>query len=166
MPQANKPSATPSLPGAMARRTDGGPASKQAVRYAAGEPGAEDFAALQGQAAMAKTPDARPMDASALAAAAQGGQSQQQQGQGPTAMPLDMPSQLPGQPVTHGADAGPGAGSDSLILPKPVDPRQAEGAALIQRYLPDLQAALQIPGVPDSYRQFVNYLAKNARAGQ
>lgn len=163
MPQANKPSATPSLPGAAARRTDGGPASKQAVRYAAGEPGAEDFAALQGQAAMAKTPDARPMGASAIAAAAQGGQPQQQQGQGPTAMPLDMPSQLPGQPVTHGADAGPGAGSDSLILPKPSDQRQQEVSALVARYLPDLQAATNLPGVPDSYRKFVNYLTKQAR---
>ena len=166
MPQANKPSATPSLPGAMARRTDGGPASKQAVRYAAGEPGAEDFAALQGQAPMSKAPEAKPMGASAIAQAAQSSQQQPMQGQGPSAIPLDAPSQLPGQPVTHGANAGPGAGPESLILPGPTDPRQAEGNALIQKYLPDLQAALHIPGVPDSYRQFVNYLAKNARANQ
>lgn len=120
MPQANKPSATPSLPGANASRTDGGPASKQAVRYAAGEPGAEDFAALQGQAAMAKTPDAKPMPKSAITqAVSQNGQSvQQQPTQNPVQpVPLGAPSQYPTQPVTHGADAGAGSGSEALILP-------------------------------------------------
>ena len=70
-----KPGTTPSLPGAMSTRTDGGPASKQAIRYAAGEPGAEDFVNLQRQAALAKTPGAKSMTPSQVAqAASQGGE--------------------------------------------------------------------------------------------
>ena len=119
------PSATPSLPGAMASRTDGGPASRQAVRYAAGEPGAEDFANLQGQAPMAKTPDSKKMAPSQIAQAGMQAQQQQPMQQQPmsnpsTATPLDVMSQYPTQPVTHGADAGAGAGSESLILPNPI----------------------------------------------
>ena len=160
------PGTTPSLPGAMSTRTDGGPASKQAIRYAAGERGAEDFVNLQRQAPLAKTSGAKGMAPSQIAAAAeQGGQqsAMPEQAQGPQVMPLDMPSQLPGQPVTHGADAGPGADSSALILPKPSDQRQQEVGALVARYLPDLQAATNIPGVPDSYRKFVNYLSKQAQ---
>lgn len=157
MPQANKPSATPSLPGAMARRTDGGPASKQAVRYAAGEPGSEDFAALQGQADMAKTPEAKPMPQSAITqAAAQGNQQggQQQPMQNPVQpIPLGAPSQYPTQPVTHGADAGAGAGSEALILP---DNSQAQ-------YQTALQLFQQMASQPNASAA-IKYLAQ--RSGQ
>ena len=53
MPQAEKPSTTPSLPGALSRRTDGGVASKQAQRYISGMPNygdGQDMANLQAQA--------------------------------------------------------------------------------------------------------------------
>jgi hypothetical protein len=150
----------------MSTRTDGGPASKQAIRYAAGEPGAEDFVNLQRQAALAKTPGAKGMTPSQVAqAASQSGQqsAMPQMGQSPQAIPLDVPSQFPNEPVTNGSPSGPGAGPEALILPKPTDQRQQEVSALVSRYLPDLQAATNIPGVPDSYRKFVNYLSKQAR---
>jgi len=167
MPQANKPAMT-SGPGALSRRTDGGPASKQAQRYISGMPNygdGQELANLQASAPMAQGQSAKPMPQAAIAAAAQaGGQSAMPQpAQGPQATPLDVPSQMPGQPVTHGADAGPGADSSALILPKPTDQRQQEVSALVSRYLPDLQAATNIPGVPDSYRKFVNYLTKQAQ---
>lgn len=167
MPQANKPAMT-SGPGALSRRTDGGPASKQAQRYISGMPNygdGQELANLQASAPMAQGQNAKPMSQSTIAAAAQqGGQSAMPQpAQGPSAVPLDVPSQMPGQPVTHGADAGPGANSSTLILPKPTDQRQQEVSALVSRYLPDLQAATNIPGVPDSYRKFVNYLSKQAQ---
>lgn len=162
MPQANKPATTPSLPGAKSTRTDGGPASKQAIRYAAGEPGAEDFVNLQRQAPLSKTQGVKPMPASQIAA--DGAQPQQPMAaQGPQVTPLDASSQFPDQPVTNGSAAGPGAGPEALILPKPMDTRQQEVSALIARYLPDLQAATNIPGVPDSYRRFVSYLLKQAQ---
>ena len=163
MPQAAKP-AISSGPGAMSRRTDGGPASKQAIRYAAGEPGAEDFVNLQRQAPMAKAEQAKPMSSSDIAASAQqGGQGQAMQQQGPQAIPLGAPSQRPNEPVTNGAAAGPGAGPEALVLPKPIDPRQQEVQNIITKYLPDLQAATNIPGVPDSYRSFVNYLTRQVK---
>jgi hypothetical protein len=125
MPQAEKPAMT-SGPGAQSRRTDGGPASKQALRYVSGMPNYGDgqqLMDLQASAPMASTPSAKPMPASQIAqAAAQGAQGAQQPAQQPMQnpiqpIPLDAPSQYPTQPVTHGADAGPGAGSEALILP-------------------------------------------------
>jgi hypothetical protein len=67
---------------------------------------------------------------------------------------------LPNEPVTNGAAMGAGAGPEALVLPQPVDPRQQEVNDLIKRYLPDLQDATGIPGVPNSYISFVNYLIK------
>lgn len=117
MPQANKPATTPSLPGRLATRTDGGVASKQAMRYVSGMPSygdGQDLMNLQAQAPMGATPDlSKPTAVSA------GGQPQQQ------TIPIDAPSQRPGEPVTHGAAAGPGAGPEALNLPA-----QAQNAGL------------------------------------
>ena len=152
-----KPGTTPSLPGAMSTRTDGGPASKQAIRYAAGEPGAEDFVNLQRQAPMAKTPGVKGMAPSQIeAAAAQSGQPMQQQmtqGNPVQSIPLGAPSQFPTQPVTHGANAGPGAGSESLILPD-----QTAG-----QYQSALQMFQQMAASPNASAA-LKYLAQ--RAGQ
>jgi hypothetical protein len=125
----------------------------------------QELANLQASAPMAQGQNAKPMPQAAIAAAAQaGGQpAMPMQGQGPQATPLDIPSQYPNEPVTNGSPSGPGAGTEALILPKPTDQRQQEVSALVSRYLPDLQAATNIPGVPDSYRKFVNYLSKQAQ---
>lgn len=153
-----KPGSTPSLPGAMSTRTDGGPASKQAIRYAAGEPGAEDFTNLQGQAAMSKTPDVKGMAPSQIRAAAeQGAQPNKQQAapmaNAPQPIPLGAPSQFPEQPVTHGASSGPGAGPESLILPD-----QTAG-----QYQSALQMFQQMAANPNASAA-LKYLAQ--RAGQ
>jgi hypothetical protein len=168
MPQAKKPAMT-SGPGALSRRTDGGPASKQAQRYISGMPNygdGQELANLQASAPMAQGQNAKPMPQAAIAAAAQQGaqpSAMPQPTQGPQAIPLDVPTQFPNEPVTNGSPSGPGAGPEALILPKPTDQRQQEVSALVARYLPDLQAATNIPGVPDSYRKFVNYLTKQAQ---
>jgi hypothetical protein len=147
MPQASKP-AMFSGPGALSQRTDGGPASQQAIRYAAGEPGAEDFVNLQRQAPMAKTADVKRMAPSQIAQAATQGPQQpaQQQMQNPVqAIPLSAPSQYPTQPVTHGADAGPGAGSESLILPNQVQAQYQDASAMFKQMAaaPDATPALK-----------------------
>ena len=108
MPQAAKPSTTPSLPGAMSRRTDCGVASKQAQRYISGMPNygdGQDLANLQAQAPMSAsgTPGNMP-------APVAGGEP----AQGPTAIPIDAPTQRPGEPVTAGAASGPGPGPEIL----------------------------------------------------
>jgi hypothetical protein len=94
---------------------------------------------------MAQSPSTPTPSKPSIAQAAQtAGQAQ--------AMPtLDGMSQRPWEHVTTpAADV------------QPVDPRVAENTQLIQRYLPDLQAAMDIPGTPDSYRRFVNYLSQQA----
>jgi hypothetical protein len=161
MPAPEKPATTPSLPGKLAKRTDGGVASKQAVRYASGMPYGEgqDFLDIQSSAPMEKSTSPKAMSPGAVAQAAQAAQASK----GAGVVPLDAPSQMPGQPVTHGADAGAGPGTEALGLKPPVDPRQEETNSLIARYLPDLQAATNIPGVPDSYRRFVGYLARQVQ---
>jgi hypothetical protein len=96
-------------PGSLSQRTDGGPASKQAVRYAAGMPNygdGQDFLDIQSSAPMAATPSVSPMSPGAVAEAA-------------TSKPvtsLGAPSEMANIPVTDGADAGPGNDSSALNL--------------------------------------------------
>ena len=108
MPQANKPAMT-SGPGAMSRRTDGGPASKQAVRYVSGMPNygdGQELADLQASAPMSKTD--MPAVTSPTGELTPRGQR---------VIPIDAPSENPGEPVTNGAGAGLGAGLEALNLP-------------------------------------------------
>ena len=90
-----------SLPGALSSRTDGGaiegmqPAQVQA-EYT-GMPYGENKSVndQQSQAPMAATaPTPRA-----------------------PVVPLDAPTQRPDEPLTHGINAGPGAGSEALVLP-------------------------------------------------
>ena len=108
MPQAKQPAMT-SGPGAQSRRTDGGPASKQAVRYVSGMPNygdGQELADLQASAPMSQT-----STPGSPAPVASGEQPVTQP------IPIDAPSQRPGEPVTTGADAGMGAGMEALNLP-------------------------------------------------
>jgi hypothetical protein len=156
-----KPGATPSLPGAMSTRTDGGPASKQAIRYAAGEKGAEDFVNLQRQAPLAKAQTAKPMAPSEISAAAQSaGQQNQmmpQQG-GPSAIPLGAPTQFPNEPVTNGAAAGPGAGPEALVLPSMSPTAQPQDMEKVRQYLPVLEFLATLPNASPTTINYVRYL--------
>jgi len=120
MPQAEKPAMT-SGPGAQSRRTDGGPASKQALRYVANMPNYGDGQALmdmQASAPMAQTNNP-PKSASAssmqpqqaIAPSAGNGQTIQ-----PAITPLTAPTSKPLEPVTAGAASGPGPGPEVLNL--------------------------------------------------
>ena len=117
MPQAAKPSTTPSLPGAMSRRTDGGVASRQAQRYISGMPNygdGQDLANLQAQAPMsASGVQGQKMTPSQIAQAASNGQSQAQQAQ-MNVTPLSAPTQRPNEPVTAGSPLGAGPGPEAL----------------------------------------------------
>ena len=120
MPQAAKPSTTPSLPGANSTRTDGGVASKQAQRYISGMPNygdGQELANLQAQAPMSSSGiQGQKMTPSQIAQAASNGASQQanpQQNQMPLT-PLNAPTQRPDEAVTTGSPLGPGAGPEAL----------------------------------------------------
>lgn len=82
-------------PGALSQRTDGG--QGQPVTPVSGLGYGENGAvnAMQGAAPMADVSDTRA----------------------PTIVPLDAPTQMPQQPVTAGAAAGPGPGPEVLSTP-------------------------------------------------
>ena len=154
MPQAAKPAMT-SGPGALSRRTDGGPASKQAQRYVSGMPSygdGQDLMNLQAQAPMAQTRiGSNPPSPSAMAQMAQqGGQPQPQQQQAQPQQPitpLSAPTQRPNEPVTTGSPLGAGAGPEALgIMPGQVTQGGQSAKNLVQALAsnrdasPELQA--------------------------
>jgi len=141
MPQANKPAMT-SGPGAMSRRTDGGPASKQAQRYISGMPNygdGQELMDLQASAPMSKsaTPSALPAQQ-----AQQGGQQQAQAGQPIT--PLTAPTMRPNEPVTAGSPLGPGPGPSILgNMPMQAGGSSAKQAVQALASHPDASPELQ-----------------------
>jgi len=135
-------------PGNLSRRTDGGPADKkQAVRRLpdAGYGEQAEYQGIQQGAPIAKVePATAPSGAQAAAAA--------------LPPPLDAPSGRPGEPVTSGADAGAGVGSDALGLFDPSD-IAANDLAYLLKYLPTLQTMHDNTPQPNtSFTAFVRYL--------
>ena len=72
-------------------------------------------------------------------------------------VPLDAESQ-DNLPISDGVDIGRGRGSEALpaTLTNPIN--QSQDLDLIKKYLPDLMNATRLPGAPDSYKRFINYL--------
>lgn len=107
-------------PGALSRRTDGGPAGKQPVRELPDAQYGEalEYRTLQQQAPLAKAGPTVP-----------GGTAPSVGPALPAA--LNAPTGLPDQPVTHGADAGLGPGLDSLALPSSTGVAYANAHQLI-----------------------------------
>ena len=129
-----KPGTTPSLPGAMSSRTDGpgSVASKQAIRYAAGEPGAEDFVNLQRQAALNKFPDVKGMAPSQIEAAAAQNNDQSmpttQLSNPVQAIPLGAQSAYPDQHVTD---------TSGVVLPSQVSGQYQDAHQMFQSMAAD-----------------------------
>jgi hypothetical protein len=157
MPAPEKP-AMQSGPGSLSQRTDGGPASKQAIRYASGMPYGEgqDFMDLQSQAAMEKATPVRPLSPGTIRSAAQ----QAQPGQSDV-VPLNTPSQMPDQPVTHGADAGPGLDSSSLGLDNGATVQDQAFKQQIASYMPALMFIASRPGTSPETRNVIRQLREN-----
>lgn len=103
--QAPRNPAPVSGPGKLARRTDGGPAKQPLHKLSDAAYGEQaTFQAAQQAAPMAATPG--PSQGAAPAPAPNA-----------SVVPMGAPTQMPAQPVTAGADAGPGPGSGVLGLP-------------------------------------------------
>lgn len=64
----------------------------------------------------------------------------------------------PAEPVTAGAPIGDGPGPE--VLPKNLsgDSRLLENRAIVEKYLPILLEGAKVPGAPQSYKQFLNFL--------
>lgn len=73
----------------------------------------------------------------------------------PGASPFDRPTDMPDQPVTHGADAGPGPGMEALNLP---GSERDEDLAALAPYLPTLELLASLPDATASTRNFVRRL--------
>lgn len=105
-------------PGALAQRTDGGPGSTQASRYISGLPYGEgqQMMNIQSSAPMEAAPAAPSPTATQISQATQ---QAQPASQGGNIVPLGAPTQRPDEPVTAGANAGPGPDMSVLNLQSP-----------------------------------------------
>lgn len=133
-------------PGALSKRTDGGPGHKlAAVKLPdAGYGEQKDFQAIQSGAPIAKAGAAVPSTAAPAPSTPPPG--------------LGDPTMNPDQPVTAGANAGDGPGSEVLGL---FDPQNAavENIQYMLRYLPTLQYMVDMtPDAPMQTRALVRYL--------
>ena len=133
-------------PGAMSRRTDGGPA--QPARYMAGGDYGDGQAMmdLQTSAPMSASPTPQTRAQSAGA------------GQGVAApVPLGAPTQRPDEPVTEGNPMGAGAGPSVLSSYGSPSALDADQAVLAQ-YLPRLLIMAGKESAPAGFRMFVRHL--------
>jgi hypothetical protein len=101
---AKNPLAGVSGPGKYAKRTDRIPAASYGDQT--------ELAQIASGAPIAKTPDTKGMPMGQVEAASQNAVSQT------PVTPLFAPSQRPNEPITHGVDIGPGAGSSALMMKK------------------------------------------------
>ena len=121
-------------PGKLAKRTDLPP--KQSIRRlpnaAYGEQ--QQFMGQESAAPMAKEPNATI-----------------------PSTPLSAPTERPNEPVTHGVDAGPGAGSEILGLKTPTDV-QLQDLSELAKYMPLMVQYANSPQSTGTMKAFVNYL--------
>jgi hypothetical protein len=118
-------------PGSLSQRTDGGPAHKQAAKYISGLPygQGQEMMNTQSSAPMeASTPTPNPVPASQIAAA---GQQEQPVAPMPV-IPLNAPTQRPDEPVTSGANLGPGPDMASMGLSSPTVAQHQSASSFIQ----------------------------------
>jgi hypothetical protein len=134
-------------PGSLSQRTDGGPASKQAIQNLpdAGYGEQAEFRSAQAGAPIQKV---EPPSQGAPGGAPSG----------PLPPSLDAPTTRAGEPVTAGVDAGAGPGSDVLGLSDPSE-MAAEDVRYMLGYLPTLQYIVDSnPRASTSTRALVRYL--------
>ena len=136
-------------PGALSQRTDGGPGSKQAARYISGLPYGEGQQMMDIQ-------NSAPMAASAAPSPTSGGAAAPM----PVAnvVPLNAPTQRPNEPVTHGADVGPGPDMSSLGLGAKASAADQQSRMALASYMPVLMFVASQPSTSDETRNVIMQL--------
>lgn len=127
-------------PGALSKRTDGGPGQPVRVPTGGAYGDATRLAQAQAGAPMAASPGGDQPAHSLLAGLSIP--------QGPA---FGAPSQQPDIPVTDGAAAGPGAGPEALGLPV----QQDQDMQALTAYLPVLEHMANQPGASAAARNMV-----------
>jgi len=131
-----------SAPGALSRRTDGGPQQVNAQMSGMAYGENSDFQDIQSSAPMAATPSGR-------GGSARGGKPRA------NATPLFSRSGRPDEPVTAGAAVGPGDGPVASLNARQ---QSSSDARMLGKYLPDLMRMAEAPDTPDGFKRFVRYL--------
>lgn len=128
-------------PGALSRRTDGGPT--QPVRTPTGLPYGEagQLTRLQQAAPLAASGGTPPPVQPGAAAR-------------PSVIPFNAPTQEPDVPVTNGAALGPGAGPEALGIPN----APSEDLRALLGYLPVFEFMASQPGASSASRNLVRQL--------
>lgn len=136
------PAAT-SGPGALSRRTDGGPGNKQAMKEIRTGKYGESKALMEQQqgAPMAGNQVLTPQVSVPKGAAS-------------PVTSLFAPTERPTEPVTAGLPFGPG----SSMSPVQTNPNTT---SVVAKYLPALEAMAVSDDVPDAFRNFVAAVRKN-----
>jgi hypothetical protein len=133
-------------PGRLSRRTDGGPQQTTQPMTGMGYGENQEFNAVQGGAPLAATPPASN---------ARARKSSPADSMGVAATPLFAPTAFPEEPITAGADFGPGEmGQEESMFAQSLG-RDFE---TLKQYLPDLEAATNFRNTPSSFRFLVSYL--------
>ena len=133
----------PSGPGPYAKRTDR-QGIKKLPNAAYGEQ--KDFQAQQEGAPMAKTAKQQPAVNNLMA----------------SVIPFTEPTRRPGEPVTAGANAGPGPGREVLGMKSSVD-SQVEDLSKLAKYLPALIQYADSPQSTGTMKAFVKYLRSQSQ---
>jgi len=136
-----RPTAPQNNPANISATGGNGQSGKQPMRYIPGQAYGQGQATMQQQAG-APMAAATPAPSASL----------------PKLRDLMSPTEKPMEPITAGVDFGPGPGSE--VLPKNLNAntRPAENQQIIDKYMPVLLQAAQMPDAPDSYKRFVNFL--------
>lgn len=132
-------------PGALSKRTDGGPGAKQPVRVPTGGAygDATQLAQAQAGAPMAASPGGDQPAHSLLAGLSI-----------PSGPAFGAPTMQPDTPVTDGAASGAGAGPEALGLPV----QQDQDLQALQAYLPVFEHMANQPGASSAARNMVRAL--------
>jgi hypothetical protein len=142
-----RPTAPQNNPANISATGGNGQSGKQPMRYMSGQPYGQGQATMQQQAGAPMYQAPVPED--------------QLTGRGKHNLPqlrdLMSPTENPMEPTSAGVDFGRGPGSE--VLPNvSANTRPAENQQIVNKYMPALLQAAQLPDAPDSYKRFVNFL--------
>lgn len=136
-------------PGALSKRTDGGPSQPKMQLPNAKYGEQASFQAAQSAAPMAQAPGLG------------GPTPPPSPGNIPTLTPLQAPTERPDEPVTAGAALGPGVGPEALGLQTDPSVMRTQDSQALRKILPALIMEADSKDATPSFRDFVKVVRAN-----